>query len=234
MKILGVITARGGSKGLHRKNVRPMLGVPLIEYTINAAIEVKSLFQRIIVSTDDIEIANVARNAGADVPFLRPEKLATDSASSVSVVKHALEFLEKEGEEDIDWVLILQPTSPLRNSRDIESIISLAKSADCDSVVSVWSVNKYHPMKMKTITDEGYITPYIVDAREPNRRQELSPSVFLRNGALYLVRKENVMSGDLYGERILPYEMPPERSIDIDDEFDFMLAENLMRCRQLD
>jgi CMP-N,N'-diacetyllegionaminic acid synthase len=231
MKILGVITARGGSKGLPRKNIRSLHGKPLIEYTIQAALAAVDVFHRVIVSTEDAEIAEVSRRAGADVPFLRPQELARDSTPTLPVLQHAVEYIERCDGVAIDWVMILQPTSPLRTKEDIQTAVNLAAAGDCDTVVSVQRANKCHPYKMKKMDSAGRLVPFIDGSVEPVRRQDLTPDAYQRNGAIYLVRRDRLLENRLYGDSISAYIMPDDRSVDIDTHVDFLLAEALLSCR---
>lgn len=228
MKVLGVITARGGSKGLPRKNIRELHGKPLIEYTIQTALSAADLFHRVIVSTDDEEIAEIARRAGADVPFMRPQHLASDEAPTLHVLQHAIEYIEKNEGVAIDWVLVLQPTSPLRTREDIESAICLAEAGDCDTVVSVRKIINCHPFKMKKIDAQGGLVSFIDGCVEPFRRQDLTPDAYQRNGAIYLLRRDRLSENRLYGDQVRAYVMPDERSVDIDTLMDFRLAEVIL------
>jgi len=229
-KILAIITARGGSKGLPGKNIRLLAGKPLISYTIERALSAGPLLYEVLVSTDDKQIAEIARQAGAYVPFLRPEALSTDTASSLDVVQHAVEYVEKARDVTIDWSLILQPTTPLRTVNDIVSAVRLTESHDVDTIVSVYEVGHAHPGKAKKVNADGFLTPFLPDVPWQTRRQNLSPPAYLTNGGIYLTRRDVLWDkNSLIGDRVLPYMMPQERSVDIDDRIDFMLAEILMR-----
>lgn len=231
MRVLGVITARGGSKGLPRKNIRELHGKPLIEHTIRAALAAADLFHRVIVSTEDEEIAGISRCAGADVPFLRPQELARDETPTLPVLQHAIDYVEHSDGVTIDWVMILQPTSPLRTRADIEATIALAEAGDCDTVVSVRKANNCHPFRMKKMDADGWLVPFIDGCAEPVRRQDLAPNAYQRNGAIYLVRRDRLLENRLYGDRIKAYVMPDDRSVDIDTHLDFRLAEALLAGR---
>lgn len=235
-KILGVITARGGSKGIPRKNIKELCGEPLIAHTIRAAQGSKYL-TRCIVSTEDEEIAQVARAHGAEVPFMRPKELAQDVSTSMEVVQHALSWLRnppdgKEG-ETYDYLMILQPTSPLRTAEDIDTAIEKIVATDADSVISVMELSNFGPRKMHRIEGDT-IRPYFDEheiGKESQRRQDLEP-VYRRNGAaIYLTKAELVERGDLFGKVSRPYIMPRERSVDIDEPVDFELAEFWMKKR---
>jgi CMP-N-acetylneuraminic acid synthetase len=231
MRVLAVIPARGGSKGVPRKNIALLGGRPLIAYTIDAALAVGDLLIEVLVSTDDEEIAEVARVAGANVPFLRPAELAVDTARSVDVVRHAVDFVEARDGTRLDWVLTLQPTAPFRSPADIEAAVALAGSdPDADSVISVVEVIDSHPVFVKKLVD-GYIEPFCVEEVEGVRRQEIEPPAYKRNGAIYVTRRELLESGQLRGQRQRAYVMPVERSINIDAPLDLIVAEAMLAVR---
>lgn len=228
MQVLAVVPARGGSKGVPRKNIAPLGGRPLITYTIEAALGTGDLLSEVLVSTDDEEIAEVARIAGASVPFLRPGELATDVARSVDVVRHAVDHVESRDGSRFDWVLTLQPTAPFRSAADIEAALSLAAAdPDCDSVISVVEVVDSHPIFVKKLVD-GYIKPFCVEEIEGIRRQDIDPPAFKRNGAIYLSRRTLLDRGELRGRAQRAYLMPPERSVNIDAPLDLIVAEAMM------
>lgn len=232
MRVLGVIPARGGSKGVPRKNVRTLLGKPMIAYTIEAALAAHPPLSRLLVSTDNDEIADISRQYGADVPFMRPAELATDKARSLPVIQHAVRFVETQEGRPYEWVLLLQPTTPLREAQDIQSAIALAALSQYDSIISVVQVYEHHPSLMKRIED-GLLLPFCVEEKEGTRRQDYSPAAYMRNGAIYLTRRDVLMERDtIWGERICPYVMPRERSVNIDDELDLIVADRLLRQKQ--
>jgi CMP-N-acetylneuraminic acid synthetase len=227
-KILAVIPARGGSKGVPRKNIRPLAGRPLIAYTIETALAARDRLHRVIVSTDDPEIAAVARAAGAEVPFLRPAELAADRSPTVPVLQHALRFVEERDGSRMDWVLLLQPTAPFRAVEDIHAALDLALAGGCDSVISVVQVFATHPILMKRIEDDRLV-PFCIDEKEGTRRQDYKPAAYMRNGAIYLTRRESLVDGSsIWGAAIRPYVMPEQRSVNIDSEMDFKMAEFLL------
>jgi CMP-N-acetylneuraminic acid synthetase len=230
--VLAVIPARGGSKGVPRKNIRPICGKPIIAYTIEAALAARHLLRRIIVSTDDPEIANAAREYGAEVPFMRPEKLAGDQVPTLPVLQHAVRWVEQRDGLTFDWIILLQPTAPLREMRDIEVALDLARDGACDSVISVVQVFAKHPILMKRIADNRLL-PYCMEEKEGTRRQDYQPPAYMRNGAIYLTRRKVLMEDNsIWGSIIRPYVMPPDRSVSIDSEHDFKLAE-IMIAEQL-
>jgi len=221
-KILGVITARGGSKGIPGKNIKSLCGKPLIVYTLEAAQGSKYLTQTII-STDNQDIADVAKKYGGNVPFLRPEELATDGSSSMSVIQHLLQKL-KESRETYDFLMILQPTSPLRTSKDIDECIKLIVDTNADSVMSMVQITDFSAKKNKKIK-EGVILPFFeAEGPQSGRRQDENPA-YIRNCAIYLTKTQLIENGDLFGKISRAYVMPQERSIDINNPVDFELAE---------
>ena len=222
-----LVPARGGSKGIPRKNVLPVGGKPLIAWTIAAALATPGV-SRVLVSTDDDEIAQVARAHGAEVPFLRPAELSTDTASSLDVALHALDWLEKEVSETPDYLLFLQPTSPLRQTADIVAAMQLAVTQEADAVLGVCEAAP-HPYLARCVSAEGVISDFLPISRKPATRQEYPPA-YVINGALYLIR-----SATLRAERTfqppgaLACIMPVERSLDIDTPWEMRLADLLLR-----
>ena len=230
-RVLAVIPARGGSKGVPRKNIRDLCGKPVIVWTIETALAAGDDLHRVIVSTDDPEIAVTAKAFGAEAPFMRPAELATDEAPGLPVIRHAVKFVEEEEGTPVDWVLILQPTAPFRNADDITEALRLAREGGCDSVISVTQVMAEHPILMKKIENDRLL-PYCIEEKEGTRRQDYDPPAYIRNGAIYLTRRDVLMEDDsIWGEVIRPYVMPEERSYDIDSERDFRLVELVMRER---
>ncbi len=224
-RVLCVITARGGSKRVPGKNIRPLAKKPLIAWTIDAARACGDLLHAVVVSTDDEAIARVAHEAGAEVPFMRPPELSTDDAKSLPVVQHATTFIEKRDGVTFDWILLLQPTSPLRTAEDIKDALRLAERAPYHSVVSVKPM-PVHPIFAKKIDVDGLLQTFMLEEPEGLRRQDVSPPAYCRNGAIYLTRREVLMEqNSLYGKCIGALVMPEERSVDIDSPLDFALAE---------
>lgn len=229
-KILGVITARGASKSIPQKNIRPLADKPLIAHTIAAALGSRYL-TRAIVSTEDEEIARIAREHGAEVPFVRPKELAQDDTPHIPVVQHALGWLEENEDEQYDYVMILQPTSPLRAPEDIDACIVKIIETGADSVMSKVELLDFNIRKLKRIEDD-VIFPLVEEEGPASSRRQDAPKVYKRNCAIYLTRTALVKQGDLFGTMSRPYIMPPERSIDINEPFDFELAEFLLQRRQ--
>ncbi len=231
-RTLAVIPARGGSKGVPRKNVHPVLGRPLLSYTVDIALAARHLLHDLVLSTDDEEIADVGRSLGLEVPFLRPPELAGDRVPMAPVLHHAVSFVERRDGVRMDWVLLLQPTEPFRTVEDIAAAMRLAEEGGCDSVISVARVYSVHPILMKRIED-GRLLPYCMEEREGTRRQDYDPPAYMRNGAIYLTRRDVLMDrGSIWGDVIRPYVMPPERSVSVDEELDLKVIEAIMLERQ--
>jgi len=224
---LAVITARSGSRGIPGKNIRLLGGRPLIEYTIEAASRCRRLTDT-IVSTDSEEIADIARRAGATVPFLRPGHLAQDDTPHLPVIQHALTEMERLRDTQYDLVVTLQPTSPFRLPEDIDRTIGILLETGADSAVSVCEMPAAsHPIKAKRL-EENLVVPYCVPEPEGLRRQDLPPA-YRRSGAVYVARRALVIeSGRFYGNRVAAHVVPGERSIDIDSEQDWVVAEYML------
>lgn len=228
-RILGLIPARGGSKGVPGKNIRPLSGRPLIEYTIDEAKKCPYL-DDLILSTDSDEIAEVGKAAGVEVPFLRPEVLASDTAKAIGVIQHAIKFMEDHSGHAYDLVVYLEPPNPLRLVDDINRCIELFMEEQPHSVVSVQEANQFHPILMKKIED-GRLKPIWKEEPEGVPRQLYAPTAYMRNGAVYVFKTELIRKGIMYGSDILPYVMPVERSVCIDDMMDWYVAEAWMNER---
>lgn len=226
-RILGLITARGGSKGIPGKNIKELCGKPLIEYTIEAA-KKSNVLTRTIVSTDSGQIADISRNLGADVPFLRPAELARDLSSSIDVAKHAINWLKENDNQEFDYVMILQPTSPLRLAQDIDECIKKIVDTDADSIMSMVELTDFSLKKLKKIEDD-LILPYLYEEGAQSARRQDKIKVYKRNCAVYLTKTEFILKNDLFGKISRPYVMPIERSIDINEPADFALAEFWMK-----
>lgn len=227
-KVLAIIPARGGSKGVPRKNIRELDGKPLISYTIEEAKKSKYI-DRIIVSTDDEEISDISKKFCAEVPYLRPKELAQDNSSTVDCIVHMLNWL-KENENYIpDYVCLLQCTSPLRTFKDIDGTIEKMISTDMDGAVSVCEaeVNPY----WTNVFEGDKLNYFIEEGKWITRRQNL-PKVYSLNGSVYVIKTNILLDKKTFEtENITGYIMSTENSIDIDDEIDFKFAELLMKER---
>ena len=228
MNVLGVIPARGGSKGISNKNLALLGGRPLLAYTADAVKESRVL-TRTIVSTDDARIADCAHSLGLEVPFMRPSPLAGDDVPMLPVLQHALQAVE-EGGFVVDVVVLLQPTSPLRRGEHIDAAVKWLERAGGDSVVSVVEVpHQFNPTSVMRI-EEGVLKPFL-DVPMATRRQD-KPRVYARNGpAVLATRVAVIKEGSLYGRTSWPLAMTPEDSLDIDTPLDLKLAESVLAVR---
>ena len=234
--VLAVVPARGGSKGLPRKNIRVLAGKPMIAYTLAAARQCGAI-DRVIVSTDSDEIAVVAREWGAEVPFLRPPALAADHVTDLPVFQHALAWLASADAFEPDIVVHLRPTAPLRRAEHIAAGLELLVKSNADSVRSVCRARQ-HPQKMWAI-ENGFLRPFIdppAETPEPYNlpRQDLRPA-FVQNGSVDVAWRRTITElGSMTGRRIAALQMAPEDSVNVDDELDFAAAESLLSRRSDD
>ena len=232
MRVLGIITARGGSKGVPGKNLKLLAGKPLLAYTIEAA-RASRVLDRVILSTEDEAIAAAARELGCEVPFIRPAELSRDDTPHLPVIQHASAWMQNQGNYQSDVVMVLQPTSPLRTATDITHAIALLESSGADSVLSVTEVPAHnHPSRTLRLDDEGFAELFANGApvrTRINRRQDL-PEAWVMNGAIYACRTRLLSAPDpsLYGDRVVAYRMPIERSISIDTMDDWADAERAL------
>jgi CMP-N,N'-diacetyllegionaminic acid synthase len=228
MRVLGFIPARGGSKGLPGKNLVPLAGRPLIAYTCDAARQ-SSRLARVVVSTDDPEIARVAASCGVDVPFMRPRELARDDTPMIDVVRHALAELDRRGDR-FDAVAVLQPTSPLRRAEHIDAVVDLLCSSRAATAVSVVRVpHQFTPGSLMRLEGDELVA--YDAAAAPLRRQD-KPALFARNGpAVLIVTRDAIAAGTFYGSGVVGYEMPSGDSIDIDTMDDVDEAEYRLQRR---
>jgi CMP-N-acetylneuraminic acid synthetase len=230
MRILAVIPARGGSKGIPRKNITLLAGCPLISYTLAAAKAAEKL-DRIIVSTEDNEIAKVCKELGTEV-LLRPKELAQDNTPTLVVIQHVVEQLNSIGYFP-DAVMTLQPTSPLRTARHIDEAIEyFMADSSADSLVSCVSVpHTFHPLSVMRLNKEGYLIPFY-DGQSPVRRQD-KEVVFARNGAAIYITRTNCISDYIFGGRLIPYHMDEQDSIDIDTLDDLIEVERILAIKSI-
>ena len=228
---LGTICARGGSRGVPGKNIRELAGHPLIAYTIATAKQC-SFVDRFIVSTDSEEIATVARRYGADVPFLRPAELATDTAGKVPAIQHAVREVERKRGAPVDFIVDLDPTSPLRTVAEVRECWELVQTPDTDVVFTVTSADKSPYFNMVEIVD-GYARLSKSLPAAVLRRQD-APAVYSLNASAYAYRRAHLMDdGRVVAPRSRVVVMPPERSRDIDGPLDFAFLEFLVRERKV-
>ena len=222
-RILALIPARGGSKGIPHKNITPLAGKPLIQYSIDAAKQSRYV-DYVFVSTDDAEIADIAKKNGSNVPFLRPKELASDTAKTIDAVLHAIETL-READETFDSLVLLQPTSPLRTAEDIDGAIETFYAGGRKAVVSVNEVDD-HPILIRTIeqTDDGKRLKPLLQVNSTVRRQDMPP--FYRvNGSIYINPIEEINRDTSFNDNPIPFVMEKDHSIDIDEPIDLLIAE---------
>ena len=221
--MLAIIPARSGSKGLPGKNLKELNGKPLISYAIDQAKKSK-LIDKIVVSTDDVDIANVAVNCGVECPFLRPAHLATDDSLVNDTFIYTLDKLKNDFNYDVSEFIVLQPTTPLRKVGDIDSAIELFKQKDADSVVSY--VLESHPIYWHKFLDENMCFDDIFEQKLANRQEY--PKSYYPNGAIYIFKKKLILENKWYSDKSFAYLMPRSRSVDIDTLDDFSYAEYLL------
>ncbi len=228
IRVLGLIPARGGSKGVPGKNTKLLAGKPLLAYTAAAALAAQHL-SRVVLSTDDEQIAAVGRACDIEVPFLRPAELAQDHSPTLPVVQHALRTLEAAGEQ-FDAVCLLQPTNPLRRAVDIDACITLFEREQADSVVTVLPVPaEYNPHWVYFRAADGSLRLSTGESTPIPRRQALPPA-FHREGSVYVTRRDVILEeNSLYGQRVLGVELDPARSVNIDTPDDWAHAEALLQ-----
>jgi len=230
MRVLGLIPARGGSRDIPRKNLRVLGGKPLLQHTVEAALAARGL-SRVVLSTEDEEIVALGRQYGVDVPFLRPAELARDDTPTLPVVLHALTWLERVGDR-FDAICLLQPTHPLRRPEHVDACIALLEQTDADAVMTVLRVPPaYNPHWVYFVDASGHLA-LSTGARQPiPRRQEL-PAAFHREGSVYVVRRDVVMTQQsMYGDRLVGYELDPAQSVNIDGWDDLERAKDLLAKR---
>lgn len=230
--MLGLIPARGGSKGVPGKNIKLLAGKPLIQYTIEAA-KKSNLLSKIVVSTDDNNIASICQNLGIEVPFLRPAELAQDSTPTLPVIQHVLNFLSDNGEE-FDAVCLLQPTNPLRGDNDIDSCITLMQENDYDCVISVNKVpHEYNPHWVYFKSLDGLLKLSTGEETPIPRRQNL-PEAWHREGSIYLTKTRVIQEqNSLFGKKVGGYELNQNVSINIDTLEDWEKAEEFFSNQTL-
>lgn len=223
-RVLALIPARGGSKGVPGKNIRDVAGRPLIAWTIEAARQA-TCTDRVVVSSDDAAILAVARAWGAEVPFVRPPELARDETPGIDVVLHALACLP-----DVEWVVLLQPTSPLRTAQDIDAAVARCREAGAPACVSVTEAQT-PPWWMFRLSAEGRLQSFLPDRERPQRRQD-APPLYALNGAVYVAQTDWLrQTRSFLTAETVAYAMPAERSVDIDTPLDLEIAACLLRHR---
>lgn len=229
MSVVAIVPARGGSKGIPGKNIKPLCGKPLLAYTADV-IRTAGIFDRALLSTDSKDIADMGRAFGLEAPFLRPEALARDDTPMLPVIEHALEWLERDGTK-VDTVVLLQPTQPLRTAADVVRAVRLLEEGHCDSVASVVALPPHMcPDYVMRIDEEGRLVNFLPEGARVTRRQGVRPA-YVRDGTVYATRAETIRKHrSLYGATCLPLVIDAERSINLDSEADWQEAERRLGC----
>jgi CMP-N,N'-diacetyllegionaminic acid synthase len=227
-RTLAVIPARGGSKSVPKKNLQDVGGVPLIAHMIGHALACGRI-DDLVVSTDDLEIAETARRLGAQVPFMRPAELATDEQSSWPAVQHALLAMEQVTAAPYDFVVMLQATAPLCRPKDIAACLTRLAVGDCESVVTVIPVTTYHPFRMKRIVGDDILINFIDQGFEDMRPRQALPSVYKRSGAVYASKRSVILEQEaVVGRDVRAVVVPEETGVDIDTAIDLELVRLIM------
>jgi CMP-N,N'-diacetyllegionaminic acid synthase len=225
-RVLAVIPARGGSKRLPRKNILDLAGKPLIAWTIEAALS-SEYIDSVVVSTDNESIADISKKYGADVPFMRPDNLATDKSTSIDVILHSINQLEELGKK-YDYIILLQPTSPLRTAQNIDEAIALLKTQKCDAVISVCEAN-HSPLWSNILPEDHSMSGFLKDEVVNKRSQDLE-KFYRLNGAIYLcnIRSLKLENTFFLKKNCIAYKMEQDKSVDIDSRIDFLYALTLI------
>jgi len=228
-KILAITLARGGSKAIKNKNIIKLNNLPLISYTIREAKKSKYI-DEYIVSTDSKKIKKVAEKYGAYVPFLRPKAIATDKATSVDALVHAVNWMEKYNKVKYDYIIEIMCTNPLKKVKDIDEVIKKIVNTEADSVIAVHKLEDHHPIRIKKIINDKIVDFTLKEIPE-TRRQDLKPNAYIRSGSIYALKRKHLMIEKLrYGSRnSRPYILPEERAVNIDTIADLYAAEKMIK-----
>lgn len=229
--VIAIIPARGGSKGLPGKNIKELCGKPLIAWSIEAGRD-SQYIDEVMVTTDSEEIAHIARKFGASVPFIRPAELASDTATSFDVIKHTLDFYENELHKKFDYVVLLEPTSPLRETGDIDaSIEQLLSNSQASAVVGICKTESQNPAFLVKKNDSNFLVGYENLDMRVLRRQEIS-DVYFFEGSVYVSDTDTLLARKtFYHEHTLGFEVPKWKALEIDDLDDFIMVEALMKYK---
>jgi len=224
--LLGVIPARGGSKGIPGKNIRPLNGIPLVARAVACAQRARCL-DHFIVSTDSKDIRDIAIQAGADVPFLRPPHLADDGAPMLPVLKHALEACEKQQEQRFEYVIIIDPTAPMRRPEDLDEAFTRMLETDAQAVISGHPAHRHPAFNMVTATDSGRVL--MADRSLSVTRRQDAPAMYDLNTVAWVYRRSAIVAEERLPQNTVLYMVPPERAFDLDTPLDWKIVEGLLR-----
>lgn len=228
--ILAIIPARGGSKGLKKKNIKQLCGKPLVCWSIDAGLKSKYI-DEVMVSTDDHQIAEAAKRCGAKVPFIRPEFLAIDSTPTFNVIQHTLDYYKSELKKEFDYIILLEPTSPLRESVDIDNSIEKLINSNAHSIVGISKTESQNPSFLVSKNSQSYISGYENPNIEVIRRQNIKTVYFLE-GSIYISKTDILLNKKtFYHDKTLGYELEKYKSFEIDDIYDFVMIEALMKYK---
>lgn len=231
--ILAIVTARGGSKGLPEKNIKKLMGKPLIGWTLDSAKKCEYI-DEIFVSTDSSEIAEVCKKFGIVVPFLRPSELASDTASSVDVVQHVISQFENINKY-FDYILLLEPTSPLRKKNDLKNVIEkIVSNFNADGLITVGEIHMEHPMIVKKLINEEKIIPYIADVEKITQRQQADKAYFPYGVAYIIKTKIFKEKKSFYTDNVIPYCIDRWQNYEVDDIYDFLCIESILKVKKDD
>jgi CMP-N,N'-diacetyllegionaminic acid synthase len=226
LKSLGIIGARAGSKRVKGKNIRALGGKELVRWTIEAAQKAKAI-DRLLVSSDDPKVLDIANEFDSQLPLQRPKELATDTSNVIDYVRHAIEYAEHDSNTFYDTIVIIQPTSPFTLPADIDHTVDLLRTSGADSSVTVMKLDHaIHPIKLKTLEGDR-LYPYLEEEHGRMASYEL-PELYVRNCSVYASRREVIESGQVIGADCRAFVMPQERSVDINSELDFQFAEFML------
>lgn len=227
---LAIIPARGGSKGLPKKNIKDLCGKPLIAWSIESGLQSKYI-DEVMVTTDSQEIAEISKKYGANVPFLRPDELASDTATSFDAIKHTIEFYKNELKKDFDYVVLLEPTSPLRSVKDVDGAIEKLLDSSADAIVGICKTEGQNPAFLVNKNEDDFISGYNNIDMKVLRRQDIK-DVYFFEGSVYISKTDILLEKEtFYHENTLGYEFPKYKSLEIDDMDDFIMIESIMKHR---
>lgn len=227
---LAIIPARGGSKGLPGKNIKELCGKPLIAWSIEAGLKSKYL-DEVVVSTDYQNIAEIAKKYGASVPFLRPDFLASDTATSFDAVKHVIEFYKDELKKEYEYIVLLEPTSPLREDTDIDNAIEQLLASNANSIVGICKTEDQNPAFLVCKDNDDFISGYENKDMKVLRRQDIE-DVYFFEGTIYVSKLDVLLERKtFYHENTIGYEVPKYKSLEVDDIDDFIMVEAMMKYK---
>jgi N-acylneuraminate cytidylyltransferase/CMP-N,N'-diacetyllegionaminic acid synthase len=229
---LAIIPARGGSKGLPRKNIKSLCGKPLIAWSIEAGLNSKYV-DEVMVTTDNKEIADISKQYGANVPFLRPKELASDTATTFDAIKHTIDFYKKKLNKEFDYIVLLEPTSPLREKDDVDKSIELLLKSNADSIVGICKTEDQNPAFLVKKDKSGFINGYENKDMKPIRRQDIK-DVYFFEGTIYVSQTDVLLEKKtFYHDKTIGYEVEKWKSLEIDDIYDFIMVEAIMKYKGL-